>query len=109
MDKDAAVVAELEAERDAFVVQKLLDNDVRFKVAVTTEDAERFYKAEPDRFKPAKDGDTPPFDQVKDQAIRQLETQKTQDMTRAYIEQSCRDANVKLYPDRLTPKPETGS
>jgi hypothetical protein len=41
--------------------------------------------------------------------MRQIESQKTQEMTRAYIEQTCREANVKLYPDRLTPKPEAAS
>ncbi len=108
LDKDPAVMAELASERDSLVIQKLLDDAVRSKVTVTPEDAERYYKAKPDQFKPANGGEVPTFAQVKDQAMRQLETQKTQEMTRAYIDQVAREANVKVYADRLVPKTDAG-
>ncbi|MBN2312114.1 MAG: hypothetical protein JXR94_24260 [Candidatus Hydrogenedentes bacterium] len=50
LDADPEIQEQLAAQRDALVVRKLIADEVRANVKVTREDAERFYKAEPDLF-----------------------------------------------------------
>jgi len=51
LDKDPAVQDQLAKAMDTMIVQKLIADEVQASVKVTPEDVERFYKAEPDRFK----------------------------------------------------------
>ncbi len=50
LDEDAQVQEQLAQERDALIVRKLIDQEVRSKISLTPEDVERYYKAEPARF-----------------------------------------------------------
>ena len=50
LDKDPEIQKRLAEQRDGLIVRKLIDDEVRAKVHVTPEDAERFYRAGPQRF-----------------------------------------------------------
>ena len=175
LDKTPEIQDQLGKQLDAMIVQKLISDEVRTAVNVTPEDAERFYKAEIDRFKePAsaevriakadsedgakaikdfpdkpvtvikggrvpgasenvtapddlftaepgaivgpvqaekswyvfkvvskKDERTPPYEEVKDQAMRALKTQKEQEKVGAIIDETLQARDVHLYPERL--------
>ncbi len=51
LDKTPEIQEQLGKQLDAMIVQKLIADEVKSSVSVTPEDVERFYKAEPDRFK----------------------------------------------------------
>ena len=175
LDSDPEIQDQLAEQRDAMIVQKLIENDVRANVRTTPADVERFYKAEPDRFthpasvqvfvgkadteqgaaaltefpeKPvtvqkgapiqgvpaspeaveaifaAEPGQTAgpiqiedawyvfrvasktperllPFEEVRDQAARALQTQKQQEQFRVLIEETLKARDVRLHLDRL--------
>ncbi|MBI4558726.1 MAG: peptidyl-prolyl cis-trans isomerase [Candidatus Hydrogenedentes bacterium] len=50
LNKDPEFEAALARERDALMVRKLIESEVRAKTTVTPEDVERYYRAEIDRF-----------------------------------------------------------
>ncbi|HOE65808.1 MAG TPA: peptidyl-prolyl cis-trans isomerase [Candidatus Hydrogenedentes bacterium] len=50
LDEDPKIQEHLAQERDQLIVRRLIEDQVRSKVIVTPEDAERFYKAESARF-----------------------------------------------------------
>jgi len=175
LDKAPEIQDMLAKQIDAMIVQKLISDEVRAAVNVTPEDAERFYKAEIDRFKePAsaevrvakadseesakaikdfpdkpvtaikggrvpgtseditapdglftaepdaivgpvqaekswyvfklvskKDERTPPYEEVKEQALRVLKMQKEQEKVAAIIDETLQARDVHLYPERL--------
>ena len=175
LDKTPEIQDMLAKQVDAMIVQKLISDEVRAAVNVTPEDAERFYKAEIDRFKePAsaevrvakadseesakaikdfpnkpvtvikggrvpgtseditapdglftaepdaivgpvqaekswyvfklvskKDERTPPYEEVKEQALRALKMQKEQEKVAAIIDETLQARDVHLYPERL--------
>lgn len=106
LDKDKEVQAQMEMQRDALIVRKLLMSEVQPKVNVTSEDVERFYKAEPDRFKSSESGDVLPFDQVRDKAERMLRARKSDEAVRELIEQILKENNARFFTDRLKPSGE---
>ncbi len=114
LDEDPEVQDVLARQMDALLVRRLLADEVKADVHVTEADAERFYKAEPDRFaRPAPEGSgdaaqTPPFDEVKQQAMAMLRMIKEQEHIQSVIDATLRAENVKLHLDRL-PKEENGA
>jgi len=181
LDKTPEIQDQLARQLDAMIVQKLISDEVKAGIHITPEDVERFYKAEPDRFKePAtaevriakadsedaakaikdfpdkpvtvrqggrvpgasetlsvpdavfsadagaiagpvqaekswyvfkveskKKERTPPFEEVKDRAMRMLQMQKEQEKITALIEETLQARDVHLYLERLKePEPK---
>ncbi|MFA6242592.1 MAG: hypothetical protein WC655_16765 [Candidatus Hydrogenedentales bacterium] len=103
LDKDKEVQAQLEAQRDSLIVHKLLASEVQKKTAVTSEDVERFYKAEPEHFKVSDSGEVLPFEQVREKAERLLRMKKSDEETSVFIERVLKENNAKFFPERLKP------
>ena len=101
LDRDPEIEAKLAEQRDALIVQKLIDDWMKDQPGPTPEDVERFYKAEPDRFKKAGADDVPPFEQVKERATHMLQVEREQERLSQLIEKTLQERHVQVYADRL--------
>ncbi len=101
LDHDPAIQAQLAKQCDVLIVQKLVNDSLGSRAEPTPEDVERFYKAEPDLFKTADDDEVPPFEQVKDRAVRLLQARREQEGFAHLVEQTLKERDVRLYPERL--------
>jgi len=101
LDRDPEIEAKLAEQHDALIVEKLIANWMMDSPDPTPEDVERFYKAEPERFKSTGADEAPPFEQVKDRAMQMLRMERKQERLSRLIDETLEERNVKLYADRL--------
>ncbi len=106
LDKDPAIEKQLVAQRDALLVQRLVDDRLKGQPEPTTDDLKQYYKANSDRFKSADADEAPPFEQVRDRVARMMKAQAVQDAVNQLISDTLDERGVKFYPDRLSPQKE---
>lgn len=101
LDKDPEILDRLAMERDALVVQKLIDEGMAGQSEPTPEDVERFYRAEQERFEKPGTTEVLPFEQVKERAAQMLRAQREQEHFARLIDETLKESNVTFHMDRL--------
>ncbi|GMV94390.1 MAG: hypothetical protein AMXMBFR82_41680 [Candidatus Hydrogenedentota bacterium] len=101
LDRDPEILDRLEQQRNALIVEKLIDEQVAGLSEPTPEDVERFYRAELDRFTMPGSDEVPPFERVKERAAQMLQVQREQEAMARLIEQTLAEQKVTFHAERL--------
>ncbi|MCC6698374.1 MAG: hypothetical protein IT365_22305 [Candidatus Hydrogenedentes bacterium] len=103
LGKDPDVEAAITAHRDALLVEKLLQTQVKEPEAPAEDDIRHFYESEQKSFTPNGAPQALPFEQVKEKAAQMLAAQRQREAVRSYIDQVLTEESVAIHADRLQP------
>ena len=103
LEKDPGVESVVKANRDALLVEKLLQTQVKEPEAPTPDEVQHFYDTSLASFTPNGATEALPFEQVKDRATQMLTAQRRREAVTKYIEQVLGEENVAIHEDVLQP------
>ncbi len=100
LDRDPAVRQQLDQVRRQVVVNRLLEEQLQDRVKPDEQDLRNYYQAHLDQFKGAQ-GETPGFDEVKNQVLQAYVGSKAQGLAQELLQEALAAQEVQIFPDVL--------
>ncbi|MCC6488965.1 MAG: hypothetical protein IT364_15810 [Candidatus Hydrogenedentes bacterium] len=103
LGKDPDIEAVVKANRDALLVERLLQTQVKAPETPAEDDIRHFYESEQKSFTPNGASQALPFEKVKEKAAQMLAAQRKREAVKSYIDQVLTEEGVAVHTDRLQP------
>ncbi len=103
LDNDPAVNEQMQRGRRMFLANLAYQIEMEARVKVSEEEVKKFYDENPDQFK-TEDGETVPFEKVKDRILGYLKSEKARQLDGQLMGELEKLEEVKVYQDALPKK-----